>query len=231
MSDCAPVPALPRQSVKSSNCIRPNSRGIRQRRKASSLHRPRESGDDVELKRALTQSRHIRRPRARRWPVKAAVFFGNRDIVDAGFASAHQAVLVELPLLVAVGAMPLAGIVVPFILKAHGDAIVVERPEILDQAILVLPSPFTGEKGDDGGAAFKDFRTVTPTAVLGIGQRHAHGIARIPGVFGHARLLGGGLSGEGRKRRTRHGSLRICEAASLSSRGAESMASLPSPDS
>ena len=43
--------------------------------------------------------------------MKAAVFFGNRDIVDAGFTSAHQAVLVELPLLVAVGAMPLPGIV------------------------------------------------------------------------------------------------------------------------
>src|SRR6185312_2909227 len=103
---------------------------------------PRLRRNDVGLKRALTQSRHLRRPRARRWPVKAAVLFGNRDIVDAGFASAHQAVLVELPLLVAVGAMPLAGIVMPFILKAHGDAIVVERPEILDQAILMFLCPF-----------------------------------------------------------------------------------------
>ena len=65
---------------------------------------------------------------ARRGPVKAAIFLGDRDVVDAGFAAAHQAVLVELPLLVAVGAMPLAGIVVPLILKPHRDAIADRRP-------------------------------------------------------------------------------------------------------
>jgi hypothetical protein len=63
--------------------------------------------------------------------VKAAVFFGNRDIVDAGLAAAHQAVLVKFPLFVAVGTMPLSGIVMPLILKAHRDAVAVERPEIL----------------------------------------------------------------------------------------------------
>src|SRR6476660_2221434 len=124
--------------------------------------------------------------------MKAAVFFGDRNIVDAGFAAAHQAVLVECPLLVAVGTMPLPGIVVPLVLKPHRDAVAVEGPEILDQAILMLFRPFAGEKGGDRGAALEKFRTVTPAAIFGIGQRHAGGIARIPGVFGHAGLLGGG---------------------------------------
>src|SRR5258706_11343283 len=47
------------------------------------------------------------RPRTRRGPAEAAVFFRDRNIVDAGLAPPHQAVLVELSLLVAVGAIPL----------------------------------------------------------------------------------------------------------------------------
>ena len=58
-------------------------------------------------KRTVAQSRNIRRPRSRRSPMEAAVLFRNLDVVDAGFAAAHQAVFVEFPLLVAVGAMPL----------------------------------------------------------------------------------------------------------------------------
>jgi hypothetical protein len=139
--------------------------------------------------------------------VEAAVFFGDCDIVDAGFAAAHQAVLVEFPLFVAVGAMPLAGIVVPFVLKPYRDMVAVERPEILDQAVFVFLLPFAGEEGDDRGAALEKFRAVTPAAVLGIGQRHALGIARIPGVLGHAGLLGGGFSCERRKWGTCHRNL------------------------
>ncbi len=113
--------------------------------------------DDTECsKRTVAQSGNICRPWARRGPVKTAVFFGDRNIVDAGFAAAHQAVLVELPLLVAVGAMPLAGVVVPLILKPHRDAVAVKRPEILDQAILVLLRPFAGEERNDRGAALEN---------------------------------------------------------------------------
>ena len=43
--------------------------------------------------------------------MEAAVFFRDRDVVDRGLAAAHQAVLVEFPLLVAVGPVPLPGIV------------------------------------------------------------------------------------------------------------------------
>src|SRR3954465_10700798 len=112
--------------------------------------------------RTLPQAREVRWPRPRRRPAEAAVLLGNHDIVDAGFAAAHQAVLVELPLLVAIGAMPLPGIVMPLVLKPHRDAVLIERPEILDQAVLVLLRPLPGEERHDGGAAFKKFRTVTP---------------------------------------------------------------------
>src|SRR6185312_15286803 len=121
--------------------------------------------------------------------MEAAILLGDPDIVDAGFAPAHQPVLIELPLLVAVGAMPLTTGIVPFILKAHRDAIAVERPEILDQAIVELVRPFAFQEGDDRRAPFEKLRTITPAAVLGIGKRDAFGIARIPGVLRHAGFL------------------------------------------
>src|SRR4030081_3413303 len=99
--------------------------------------------------------------------MEAAVFFGDRDIVDRSLAAAHQAGLVELPLLVAVGAKPGSSIVVPFILKAHRDAVAVERPEILDQAILMLPGPFAGEEFNDRRPTLEYLRAIAPAAVLG----------------------------------------------------------------
>src|SRR5512138_2893165 len=132
------------------------------------------------------QSRHVGRARPGRLPAEAAVLLRYLGVVDAGLAAAHQAVPVEFPLLVAVGAVPLAGCIMPLILETHRDAVVVERPEILDQAVVELPRPFAGEEGDDGGASGKEFRAVAPAAVLGIGERDALGIARIPGVFRHA---------------------------------------------
>lgn len=61
-------------------------------------------------------------------PVEATIGFGDGDVVDAGFAAFHQSVLVELPLLVAVRAIPLARFIVPFVLKPHRDSIVREGP-------------------------------------------------------------------------------------------------------
>src|ERR1700730_4307737 len=127
--------------------------------------------------------------------------------------------------------MPLPGIVMPLILKPHRDVIAVERPQVLDQAILMLPAPFAGEECYDRGAAFERLGAVAPAAVLGIGQRPALGIARIPGVFGHAGFLGGGLFRKRRKRGTRHADLGFGVNASVASPSDESMARYLSPDS
>src|SRR5581483_2731130 len=121
-------------------------------------------------------------------PMETPVFLRDLDIVDARLAPPHQAVLVELPLLIAIGAVPLARCVVPFILEAHRDAVAVEGPEVLDQAIVQFPLPFAGEEGDNGGASLEKFRAVAPAAVLGVGERDTLGVAGIPGIFGHARL-------------------------------------------
>ncbi len=63
----------------------------------------------------------IRRARPRRRPPETALAFADLYIIDAGLAPAHQAVLVEFPLLIAIGAEPLSGIVMPFVLETHSD--------------------------------------------------------------------------------------------------------------
>src|SRR5688500_20195272 len=64
------------------------------------------------------QTRMIRRPRLGAVPVILAVGFFDGNVVDAGVAQAHQPVLVELPILVAVRAVPVVGVVVPLVGEA-----------------------------------------------------------------------------------------------------------------
>src|SRR6185437_8579964 len=66
-------------------------------------------------------------------PAKFALALGDRQVVAAAVADAHQAVLVEFPVLDVVAAQPVAAIVVPFIGEAHRDAVVPERPDFLDE--------------------------------------------------------------------------------------------------
>src|SRR5262245_2067349 len=79
----------------------------------------------------ILQPRVIVRPPAER-PVILALALGDRPVVDAGDAPAHQAVLVELPVLVAVRAEPVAAVVAPLIGEAHGDAVAGKGPQPLD---------------------------------------------------------------------------------------------------
>jgi hypothetical protein len=91
----------------------------------------------------------ICRARAER-PMEPPVRLPDRHVVDAGFASAHQALAIKLPLLVAVGAKPVPRIVMPFVLEANGDAVVGDGPEFLDQAVIELSGPFTPQERNRG---------------------------------------------------------------------------------
>ena len=57
--------------------------------------------------------------------------------------------IVEFPILIPKRAIRLAGIVVPFVFKAHGDAIVAKRPQLFLQAIVQFFVPFAPQKFDD----------------------------------------------------------------------------------
>ena len=119
-------------------------------------------------------------------PKEAPIAFGNGAIVDAGFAAAHQAAVVKLPVFVAVGAIPLPSIVVPLVLEADGDAVVAKGPHFFDQAIVQLFGPLALQKGANGLATLENFGPIAPKTVCGVGQGDAIGVAAIPSVFGHA---------------------------------------------
>src|SRR5271169_3984938 len=138
-------------------------------------------------------------------PEKPAVGLLDPQIVDAGDAPAHFAGLVEFPVLVAVAAEPMAAVVVPLIGKTHRNAIVAERPQFLDQAIIEFAVPLARQERHDGVAALQELHAVAPAAVGRIGERHLGRIARVPGILCHADLLRGSFSGEWRERWAAHG--------------------------
>src|SRR5215467_5595668 len=98
-------------------------------------------------------------------PVVLALALPDRQVVDARDAHAHQAVLVELPVLVAVAAVPVAAVVVPFVREAYGETILAERPDLLDQPVVELAVPLAREKGLDRLAPLEELGAVAPAAV------------------------------------------------------------------
>ena len=117
-------------------------------------------------------------------PQELAVFRGDRHVVDACFPAAHQSIAIEFPLLVAVRAKPMAGIIAPLILEANTDVVFMERPKLLDEPVIKFVGPFAGKEFDDGRAPVKKFRAVSPAAVFGIGKRDAGRVAAVPGILG-----------------------------------------------
>jgi len=57
---------------------------------------------------------------------ETSVWFTGSVVVDARFTTAHKTEGVELPQLIAVGAEPVPGIVMPLVLKTHRDTVVGE---------------------------------------------------------------------------------------------------------
>ena len=91
-------------------------------------------------------------------PVKLAVARSDRHVIDASDSQAHQPVHVELPVFVAVGAIPVSFVVVPLVRKPNGDTISFIRPDFFDEPVLQFQGPLARQKRPDGVAAFKKFR-------------------------------------------------------------------------
>ena len=75
-------------------------------------------------------------------------------------------------------------VVMPFVGEAHGNAIVVKGPNLLDEPVVELAVPLARQERLDGLAALEKLRAVPPAAIGCVGERDASGIARIPSVFG-----------------------------------------------
>src|SRR5262245_32602622 len=134
-------------------------------------------------------------------PEELALGSSDRQVVDARETKPHEALLVELPVLVAVGAVPVLRVIVPLVCEAHGDAVVVVRPELLDQAVVELARPFACEELLDLFVADGELGAVAPLRVRRVDLSDSLGVARVPSVLGETNLLLRGLESEGRYRR------------------------------
>src|SRR5215471_3040340 len=113
-------------------------------------------------------------------PTVFALAFFDGEVVDARNAHAHQAFLVEFPVLVAVTAVPEAAVVVPFVREAHGDPVLAESPHFFDQAIVELAIPLARQKRFDRFATLKKIGAIAPATVDRVPERDARRISRIP---------------------------------------------------
>src|SRR5262249_46428354 len=140
----------------------------------------------------------------------APVLLGYADVVNAGLAPAHQAVLAELPQLVAVAAPPLPGGIVALVLEAHGDAVALEAPHVLAQRVVELAGPLGPQELHDLRTPAAEQTALPPHRSPGVGERDPVRLTGGPVVLGGLDLLARGLLGERRKRRTRgHGGLPV----------------------
>jgi len=151
------------------------------------------------LKAQIRQTGMVVRPSAL-GPVKLAVRIPDRLIIDAGKARLHESVVVKLPVLITVRAIPVIGVIAPFIGEAHGNAIVGECLQLLDQSIFQLTPPFALQELDNLPAANRKLGPIAPATVDRIGQGNLVCVFRIPAVFRHSDLLDRRFTGEGWKR-------------------------------
>src|ERR1700730_17081176 len=92
----------------------------------------------------------------------------DRQIVDRCISKSHQTVVIKFPILIAIGAEPISGIIVPFVGEAHGDAIAGKGPKLFDQPIVQLFRPFTFQKLNDLLSSTWKLRAISPTRIDGV---------------------------------------------------------------
>ena len=120
--------------------------------------------------------------------MKQSVLFLDWKIVDARVTEFHQAAGRELPVLVSVGPIPLAGVIAGLIREANSDPVPIERPQLLDEAILQLFGPFPRQKREDLFSTPEKFRAITPVTVLRIAACYLLGITCIPFILDNTDL-------------------------------------------
>src|ERR1700720_617419 len=127
----------------------------------------------------------------------------DREIVDACVAKPHQTIVAKLPILISIRAEPIPGVVVPFVSEAHGNTISGVCPELFDEPVVQLFSPFAFQKLDDLLPSTEKLSPISPARIYSVSECDLFRIARIPSIFGQANFFDSRVAIEWRHRRTR----------------------------
>jgi hypothetical protein len=126
---------------------------------------------------------------ATKWPMILAFRFLNWQVIDGRKPKSHQAIAIILPVLIAVGAKPVFGIVVPFVGETHGDAVAIVSPKLFDQSVVQLFGPFAFQKLNDFLSSFRELGAISPTGINGVSKGDPLRITSVPGVFRQSDFL------------------------------------------
>src|SRR3954470_13544087 len=96
------------------------------------------------------------RPASKR-PVVLAIRGQNGKVVDGCKSRRHKPIVVEFPVLIAVGAIPVIRVIVPLVSQAYRDPVRGKRPQFLDEPVVQLLGPLTREESDDFVSSVDEF--------------------------------------------------------------------------
>src|SRR6266480_228759 len=93
---------------------------------------------------------------ATKWPMILALRLFNRQVINGCKPKLHQAIAIKLPVLVAIRAEPVSGVIVPFVSEPHGDAVFVVSPELFDQPVVEFFGPLAFQELHDLGPSSRE---------------------------------------------------------------------------
>src|SRR6266487_1469605 len=99
---------------------------------------------------------------ATNWPVILPFRLLDRQIINGCKPKSHQAVVIKLPVLIAVGAEPVSRVIMPFISEPHSNAVFVVGPKLFDQPVVEFFSPLAPQKFNDLGPSSRELGAVSP---------------------------------------------------------------------
>src|SRR5437764_15288565 len=85
------------------------------------------------------------RPAPKR-PVVLAVRGQNGKVVDGCKSRRHKPIIIEFPVLIAVGAIPVIRVVVPLVSETYGDPVPSKRPHFLEHPVSSYTSSLTDKE-------------------------------------------------------------------------------------
>src|SRR5262245_39706184 len=105
-----------------------------------------------------------------KWPVILALRLLDWQVINGCKPKSHQPILVKLPVLVAMRAEPVSGVIVPFVGEPHGDTVAVVSPKLFNQPVVEFFRPLAFQKLNDLSPSGRELGTVSPARIGRVGQ-------------------------------------------------------------